>query len=172
MFKFRSWYRINSRSTPLTPGVGACQDGSLFACHKTDLLLIDIWDHVQLGADTVHSVLAKQLELVVDKLLPKTIVGQDDSQRGLLPARESSGAGAGTSRGHRAWSRNSDSEQGQPCFISESWVCSEMGPRKSQRLEMDAEATCTSWMSVYKVFSAYTATLTTAVIWLLDSKSL
>ena len=102
MFKFRSWYRINSRSTPLIPGVGAHQNGSLFACHKTDLLLIDTWDHDQLGVDPVHSVLAKQLEFVVDKLLPKSIAGQDDSRHGLLPARESSGAGAGTSRGHRA----------------------------------------------------------------------
>lgn len=50
----------------------------------------------------MHNVLAKQLELVVDKLLPKTVVGQDDSRRGFLPARESSGAEAGTSRGRRA----------------------------------------------------------------------
>ena len=102
MFKFRSWYRINSRSTPLIPGVGARQDGSLFAGHKTDLLLIDACDHVQLGGDPVHSVLTKQLEFVVDKLLPKTIVGQDDSWHGLLPDRESNGAGAGTFRGRRA----------------------------------------------------------------------
>ena len=52
-----------------------------------------------MGADPVHRILAKQLEFIVDKLLPKSIVGQDDSRHGLLQARESSGAGAGISRG-------------------------------------------------------------------------
>ena len=43
-----------------------------------DLLLVDVRDYSHRGADHVHGVLAKQLELIVDELLPKAIVGPDD----------------------------------------------------------------------------------------------
>ena len=75
-FKYRSWCRINGRSVPLTWGRG-WWNGSQWN-HQTDLLLIDVGDHSHGGADHVHSVLAKQLELIVDELLPKAIVGPDD----------------------------------------------------------------------------------------------
>lgn len=102
MFKFRSWCRINCRPAPLTPGAGARQDGSPFGCHQTNLFLIDVRDHVHQGVDGVCSVLAKQLELLVDKLLPKTVVGQDECRHGLVPPWVSGRARPGPSQGSRA----------------------------------------------------------------------
>jgi hypothetical protein len=43
-----------------------------------DLLLIDVRDHSYWVADHTHSILAKQLELTVDKLFLKAIVGLDN----------------------------------------------------------------------------------------------
>lgn len=53
--------------------------------HQTDILLIDVRDHSHRGVDHVHSVLAKQLELIVDELLPKAIVGPDNGPARLGP---------------------------------------------------------------------------------------
>ena len=46
--------------------------------HQTGPLLVDVWDPSHWRVHHLHCILAKELQLVMDELLPKATVGPDD----------------------------------------------------------------------------------------------